>query len=59
MIEVVRHTLGFCGEGHPHLLNLSVVGFGVAGGISYIKSYLKTKIKLWKNQHRLWENKKY
>lgn len=47
MIEVIKHSLGMCGESHPHLLNLSALGFGVAGYFSYIKSYLKTKIKLW------------
>ena len=47
MIEVIKHTLGMCGENHPHLLNISALGVGVAGYFSYIKSTLKIKIKLW------------
>jgi hypothetical protein len=47
MIEVIKHTLGMCGENHPHLLNVSVLGVGVVGYFSYIKLYLKLKIKLW------------
>ena len=44
MIEVIKHTLGMCGENHPHLLNISVIGVGIAGYFSYIKSYLKSKL---------------
>lgn len=47
MIEVIKHTLGMCGENHPHLLNISAFGVGVAGYFSYIKLYFKTKTKLW------------
>ena len=47
MIEVIKHTLGMCGENHPHLLNVSVLGVGVAGYFSYIKFTIKNKLKLW------------
>jgi|LakMenE01Jun11ns_1017448.scaffolds.fasta_scaffold9465106_2 hypothetical protein len=48
MIEAVKHAFGFCGEGHPHLLNLSPFLLGIAGYLYYIKE----KIKLWKNKNR-------
>ena len=50
MSEVINHICGTCGENHPHILNISALGVGVAGYLMYIKSYLKSKIKLWKNQ---------
>jgi hypothetical protein len=50
MSEVIGHLCGACGEGHPHLLNLSPFLVGVAGYFAYIKSTLKTKIKLWKRK---------
>lgn len=50
MSEVIRHICGMCGESHPHLLNLSTIGFGVLGCFSYIKSTIKTKIELWKRK---------
>ena len=49
MVEVVKHSLGLCGENHPHLLNLSAL-FVVFGG--YL-SYLYIKIKtLWKKEEK-------
>jgi hypothetical protein len=50
MSEVINHICGTCGENHPHILNVSSILVGVAGYFSYIKSKLKTQIKLWKNQ---------
>lgn len=47
MIEAVKHVFGFCGENHPHILNISAIGVGAAGYFLYIKLYLKSKIKLW------------
>jgi len=51
MIEVIKHSLGMCGENHPHLLNFSAIMFGVAGYFSYIKYKFKS-IFLWKNKNR-------
>jgi len=48
MSEVINHICGTCGENHPHILNVSSILVGVAGYFSYIKSKLKTQIKLWK-----------
>jgi len=50
MSEVINHLCGTCGENHPHLLNISAIGVGVAGYFTYIKSYLKAKIELWKKK---------
>jgi hypothetical protein len=47
MSEILNHICGTCGENHPTLLNISAIGVGVAGYFSYIKSTIKTKIKLW------------
>jgi len=51
MNDIINHLCGVCGENHPHLLNISALGFGVAGCFSYIKLYLKSKIKLWKHKN--------
>jgi len=48
MSEVINHLCGACGENHLHLLNVSVLGLGITGYFTYIKSIIKTKIKLWK-----------
>ena len=46
MVEAAKHFLGFCGEHwHPNLWTLLTGGFGILGIYSYIKSYLKCKIK--------------
>jgi hypothetical protein len=38
MVEVIRHTLGLCGEHwHPNLLNISAIFVAIGGSISYIK----------------------
>jgi hypothetical protein len=47
MSEVINHICGTCGENHPHLLNLSAIGVGIVGYISYIKFAIKNKLKLW------------
>lgn len=52
MIEVIKHSLGLCGENHPHLLNLSIIGIGIAGYLTYIKSLLTIKIKLWNKKNK-------
>jgi hypothetical protein len=37
MIEVIKHTLGFCGEHwHPNIFTILASGFGVLPSISYI-----------------------
>jgi hypothetical protein len=46
MFEVVKHSLGLCGEGHVHLLNLFPFLVGTVGYFTYIK--LKLKSMLWK-----------
>jgi hypothetical protein len=46
MIEIIKHSLGLCGEGHISLLNYSPFIFGGVGYFTYIKS--KLKLKLWK-----------
>jgi len=50
MSEVINHLCGVCGENHPHFLNISALGLGVAGYFTYIKSIIKTKIQLWKKK---------
>ena len=46
MVEVVKHSLGFCGEHwHPNIWTLLLGGFGMGAIYSYIKLYLKCKIK--------------
>jgi len=52
MVELLRHTLGLCGEHwHPNLLNMSLISFGFLESISYIKYKLKSKKqKLWKHK---------
>ena len=37
MIEIIKHTLGLCGEGHPSLLCLGLTPLLLAG-----KTYIKT-----------------
>lgn len=46
MIEIIKHSLGLCGEGHVSLLNCSPFIVGGIGYFTYIKS--KLKLKLWK-----------
>jgi hypothetical protein len=41
MEEVIRHSLGMCGEGHPSLLNISGILVAIGGSISYIKYRIK------------------
>jgi hypothetical protein len=50
MIEVVKHSLGLCGENHISLLNISSFLVGIIGYFSYIKFEIKNKLKLWKNK---------
>ena len=50
--DIINHLCGTCGEGHPHLLNLSSMLVGVVGYFSYIKETIKTKIELWKHKNR-------
>jgi hypothetical protein len=46
MEEVIKHTIGVCGENHPHLFNLSAFLVGIVGYISYIKLKIRS---LWNN----------
>jgi len=41
MEEVIRHSLGMCGEGHPSLLNISGLLVAIGGSISYIEYKIK------------------
>jgi hypothetical protein len=48
MIEVIRHTFGFCGEHwHPNFFTILASGLGIFPAFSYIyyklKSYGKSK----------------
>jgi len=45
MEELVKHSLGLCGDTHPSLLNLSPILVGLTGTFTYIK--FKIKSKLW------------
>jgi hypothetical protein len=49
MIEIIKHSLGLCGEGHVSLLNCSPLIVGGIGYFTYIKS--KLKLKLWKTKN--------
>jgi hypothetical protein len=47
MLEIIRHSLGMCGEHHPDIFTLLMGGFGSLP----ILSYIKYKIKIYdKNQ---------
>ena len=42
MAEIVKHTLGFCGEHfHPNIWHLLIGGFGISTILSYIVLYIK------------------
>ena len=48
MIEVIKHSLGFCGEHwHPNIFTILLSGLGIAPALNYIyyklKSYAKNK----------------
>jgi hypothetical protein len=46
MAEFIRHALGLCGEHyHPNLLTLLIGGVGFSTIFSYIRLYIKCKIK--------------
>ena len=49
MIDIIKHSLGLCGEGHVSLLNCSPFIVGGIGYFTYIKS--KLKLKLWKTKN--------
>lgn len=55
MVEVIKHTLGFCGEHwHPNLWTLLVGGLGSMASIKYGASYMRCKL----NQMLNWKNGK-
>ena len=37
MVEVIRHSLGMCGEPHFNLFQLLLTGFGIKETLNYIK----------------------
>ena len=42
MVEVIKHTLGICGEHwHPNIFTFLVAAVGSLPGISYLKYKLK------------------
>ena len=46
MAEFIRHALGLCGEHyHPNLWTLLIGGVGFSTIFTYIRSYIKCKIK--------------
>jgi hypothetical protein len=47
MLEILKHSLGLCGEQwHPSIFTLLIGGFGFSPIFSYIKNKIKIK-KLW------------
>jgi hypothetical protein len=49
MIEVLKHSLGFCGEHwHPNIFTILASGLGLAP----IYSYIKYKLKSYKNESK-------
>lgn len=45
MIEVIKHTLGICGEHwHPNLLTLLIGGASIGTTIKYSWSYIKCRV---------------
>ena len=45
MIEVIKHSLGFCGEHwHPNLWTILIGGFGLSATLKYAVVYIKCKI---------------
>lgn len=45
MIEIIKHSLGLCGEGHPNILSIIVAGYA-AFHVKYAVYYIKN---LWSN----------
>jgi hypothetical protein len=43
MIEVIRHSLGLCGEGHVNIFTLLLSGVGLSTPLSYV--YYKLKFR--------------
>lgn len=55
MIEVIKHTLGVCGEGHPHLLSVTPILVGVLGYYYYLKQKVKKVCKkIWYHCMTIW-----
>tara|TARA_R110000803_G_scaffold64443_1_gene125423 strand:+ start:544 stop:702 length:159 start_codon:yes stop_codon:yes gene_type:complete len=51
MVEVIKHTLGFCGEHwHPNLWTLLAGGFGMVATIKYAASYIKCKVNSFRDE---------
>lgn len=43
MVEILKHTLGLCGEHwHPNLLNTGALTAGLTGTVTYIKYTIAT-----------------
>ena len=36
MVEIIRHSLGFCGEGHVNLFTILASGLGILPAFNYI-----------------------
>ena len=46
MTEIIRHAFGFCGEHfHPNIWHLLIGGFGISTISSYIRLYIKCRLK--------------
>jgi hypothetical protein len=46
MIEVIKHTLGICGEHwHPNIFTLLISGFGIKLVIKYIYNRFRNYVK--------------
>lgn len=47
MVEIIKHSLGLCGESHANLLTFLLSGVGLSSAFNYIyfkvKSYGKSK----------------
>ena len=52
MIEVIKHTLGFCGEHwHPNLWTILVGGFGLSTALRYTLQYAACRLKNLKDKY--------
>jgi hypothetical protein len=46
MIEILKHTFGFCGDHwHPNIWTILLGGVGILPAGSYLRVYIKSKLK--------------
>ena len=58
MVEIIKHSLGFCGEHwHPNVWTLLLGGVGLTTIFSYIRSYIECRInKALAYMRNTWQN---